>query len=222
MRYCFCVAGWYFYEDFFASLYSMDGDKYVVSHRYPAYFEAAAIPEQVRRDLIVFENRGLDWGLYHQFKERVDLSPYDFVIFIHDDVVIKDTTFPRAIIEKLRNPAVQVVGNGRNGTDWEFRFGKYRRRMFWQEEDDNFIVRTVRGSFFAARTSIFERIGNFPVYWPARPAKQNKGNYSLRNFGYVISKTFGRESIVYLDDEHYLDTPYLSELVRGEQRTTTS
>ena len=43
MRYCFCVLGWYFYEDFIAQLYSMPGDKYVVSHHDEAWFESATL-----------------------------------------------------------------------------------------------------------------------------------------------------------------------------------
>lgn len=217
MRYCFCVLGWYFYEDFFAQLYSMPGDKYVVSHRAQAWLDAATLPPGVRDDLIVFPNVGLDWGLYYQFKNRVDVTQYDFIVYIHDDVVIKDTSFP-ARLEAIfaADEGIKVIGNGKNGNDWEFRYGKYCKRMLWPDADD-FIVRTVRGSFFAARTDIFGAIGgNFPVWWRVTPGpKQNKANNSLRNFGYIVSKVYGRDAITYLDWDNYLDTPYLSELVRG-------
>ncbi len=216
MRYCFCVLGWYFYPDFFEQLNRMPGDKYVVSHREPDYFKSSAIPAGVQERLRLFPNVGLDWGLYSQFKEGTDLSGYDFVIYVHDDVVLKDLNFPERIIELFADQKIKVVGNGKNGTDWQFPYAKYRKRMVGEEEDD-FVVRTVRGSFFAARTDIFATIGNFPVYWKAQAGlKQNKGNVSLRNFGYLITKHFGAESITYLDWDHYLDTPYLSELVRGQ------
>jgi hypothetical protein len=222
MRYCFCVAGWYFDREFFEALYAIEGDKYVASHRDPAYFDTVDLPPGVREDLMVFPNHGLDWGLYYQFIEAVDVSPYDFVIFIHDDVVIKDPTFPQALAEKFADPRIKVIGNGRNGTDAEFRFEKYKDRMFWQEED-GFLVRTVRGSFFAARSDIFPVIGNFPVFWKVKPGpKQNKANISLRNFGYIVTKHFRLESITYLDEVNYLDTRYISELVRGEPAAATT
>jgi len=222
MNYCFCVLGWYFYEDFFESLFKLPGDKYVVSHRSQEWLDANPLPPGVREHLRVYENVGLDWGLYHQFKESTDLTSYDFVIYIQDDVIIKDPSFIARCAELLSQPGIKVVGNGKNGTDWQFRFEKYRDRMFWQEPDD-YIVRTVRGSFFAARTDIFETIGNFPVYWKVTGGpKQNKANISLRNFGYLITKHFGAEAITYLDWDHYLDTPYLSELVRGQRAPAPS
>ena len=63
--------------------------------------------------------------------------------------------------------------------------------MFFQE-NYNFLVRTVRGSFFAAKTEIFSRIENFPVRW--NTAKNLKrANVSLRNFGYLITKHFAKD-----------------------------
>jgi len=138
--------------------------------------------------------------------------PYDFVIYCHDDLIIKDLGFVSALRKKFEDPKVKVVGNGRNGSDWEFRFEKYKDRLAFEENDD-FIVRTVRGSFFAARAEIFKTIGNFPVHW--RVKKMSHGNTSLRSFGYVITKNFGREAITYLADSH-LETKYLVEMRRGE------
>ena len=136
------------------------------------------------------------------------------MIYCHDDIEIKDPSFPAAIVEKLRDERLMVVGNGNNGVDTEFAFGKYRHVMRGHEDDD-FLVRTVRGSFFAARTAIFGRIGNFPVKWNASEQKMKKGNISLRNFGYIVTKTYGREAIDYLEPESWLDTRYLVELRRG-------
>jgi len=129
-------------------------------------------------------------------------------------VIIKDMTFPQAVCEKLGDGAVKVVGNGNNGADSEFRYGKYRHVMRW-EDDDDFVVRTVRGSFFAARTEIFDRIGKFPVHWEASERNLKKGNISLRNFGYIVSKTYGVDAITYLEPESWLETRYLVEMRRG-------
>jgi hypothetical protein len=222
MKHCFCVLAWYFYEDFFESLWRLSGDKFLITHRSKEWLDANRLPPGVREEIRVYENVGLDWGAYHQFVASTDLSPYDFAIFIQDDVVIKDGRFAQRCAELLADPRVMVVGNGKNGTDWQFRYEKYRERMFWPDRDD-FIVRTVRGSFFAVRTEVFKTIGNFPVYWHVTGGpKQNKANISLRNFGYLITKHFGADAITYLDWDHYLDTPYLSELVRGERVAPSS
>lgn len=216
MNYCFCILGWHFYEEFYEQLDRIAGDKYIICHRAHEYFaERPRLFEKLRAGLHFCPNRGLEWGGYHQFIEMKLHEPYEFVIFCHDDIVIKDARFVAALAEKFRDPEIKVIGNGRNGTDWEFRFEKYKGRMPFTDEDD-FIVRTVRGSFFAARSEIFQTLGNFPVYWPAKTMKQ--GNLSLRNFGYLVTKNFGRESITYLAPESWLETKYLTELRRGEQR----
>jgi hypothetical protein len=214
LRLCFCVLGWHYPDDFYARLYEIPLNKYIISHRDESYLAGRALHELVRSDLHVMPNVGLDWGGYHQFNELVDLSRYDAVIYCHDDIEIKDTGFPAAIVEKLRDDRVKVVGNGNNGVDTEFAFGKYRHVMRG-DEDDDFVVRTVRGSFFAARTEVFGRVGNFPVEWAASEEKMKRGNISLRNFGYLVTKAFDREAIDYLEPESWLDTRYLMEMRRG-------
>ena len=215
MRYCFCVLGWHYLDAFYEELYKIAGDKYVISHRDRDFVAATAAFELVRDDVHFLPNRGLDWGGYHQFNELVDLSRYDFVVYCHDDLRIKDPALVEAISAALRDPAVKVVGNGNNGADSEFQFGKYRHRMSWND-DDGFVVRTVRGSFFAARTEIFATIGNFPVYWEASARNMKKGNISLRNFGYLVTKHYGIDGIAYLEPESWLETRYVLEMRRGE------
>mgnify|MGYP005725390171 CR=1 FL=1 len=214
MQHCFCVLGWYFYPDFYNQLYQIPGEKYIVSHRDQAFVEAQnGVFDMVKKDVIYGENKGLEWGGYHRFVDSGNHEKYDFVIFTHDDIVLKSPVFVEKFREMFQtDPKLKVIGNGKNGKDWEFKFGKYKDRMFFKDDDD-FVVRTVRGSFFAARTDIFPVIGNFPVRWKTQTPK--KGNISLRNFGYVISKNFGTESIAYLDDARWLDTEFVSEMVRG-------
>jgi hypothetical protein len=213
-RFCFCVLGWHYPDEFYERLYQVPGDKYVISHRGAGFLDGRTLREKIASDLRVVPNVGLDWGGYHQFNELVDLTRYDVVIYCHDDVVIKDGSFAAAACERLRDGALKVIGNGNNGTDSEFKFGKYRHVMRW-EDDDDFVVRTVRGSFFAARTEIFSRIGNFPVHREASERNLKKGNISLRNFGYIVSKTYGVDAIGYLEPESWLETRYLIELRRG-------
>lgn len=214
MNYCFCILGWHFFEDFYEKLLSIPGDKYILCHRDEAYFiNARHFYGKIKPYLIYCENKGLEWGGYHQFNAMRLHEGYDFVIYCHDDLVIKDAGFVPAIMERFRTPQLKVLGNGRNGTDTEFRFEKYKECLFFPDVDD-FVVRTVRGSFLAVKTEIFAAIGNFPVYWKAK--KMTHGNISLRNFGYLVTKHYGRESIDYLDAESHLETRYLIELRRGE------
>jgi len=213
MTHCFCILGWHFPEEFYHKIYQAAGDKYIICHRERDYFaNRQDLFEKLKDDLHFGENQGLEWGGYHQFNEMGLHHKYDFVIYCHDDLEIKDWGFVEAIQRRLRNPQIKVVGNGRNGSDWEFRFAKYKNRMSFADDDD-FIVRTVRGSFFAARSEIFATLGNFPVY--SRAKKMTHGNISLRNFAYLVTKHFGRESITYLEDQH-LETKYIIEYRRGE------
>ncbi len=213
-RFCFCILGWYFMEEFYEKVYRIDADKYIISHRGKEFFNSTnGLYQAIRKDLYFCENQGLEWGGYYQFNEMQFYKNYDFVIYCHDDLIIKNTSFVDAIKKKFLDPRIKVVGNGKNGKDWEFKFGKYKDRMMF-EEDDDFVVRTVRGSFFAAKTEIFSVIGNFPVHWRAKTMK--KGNISLRNFGYLVSKHFGRDSITYLEEQSWLETQYLVELRRGK------
>ncbi len=214
LRLCFCVLGWHYPDNFYERLYQIPIDKYIISHRDENYHLGRSLHELIRGDVRVMPNVGLDWGGYHQFNESVDLARYDAVIYCHDDISIKDTSFPAAIVEKLRNERVKVVGNGNNGVDTEFRYGKYRHVMRG-DEDDDFVVRTVRGSFIVVRTEVLDRIGTFPVDWAASEQKMKRGNISLRNFGYIITKTYGREAIAYLEPESWLETSYLVEMRRG-------
>jgi len=203
-------------NDFYDRLYELPIDKYIISHRDQTYLEElGSLYDKIRDDVQVMPNIGLDWGGYHQFNEHIELGRYDAVIYCHDDIDIKETGFADAVSEKLRaDVGIKVVGNGNNGVDTEFPLAKYRHVMRGEEPDD-FLVRTVRGSFFAARTEVFERIGNFPVEWGASDRKMKKGNISLRNFGYAVTKAFGRDAIDYLEPESWLETRYLVEMRRG-------
>jgi hypothetical protein len=211
---CVCVLGWHYQRDFYDRLYEIDVERHVISHRDEAYVAALSWYEMIRDDVEYAPNQGLDWGGYQQFNDRHDTSLYDAVIYCHDDLVIKAAGFVEAVAEALADDSVMVVGNGRNGVDTEFRFAKYRQVLRGEEPDD-FLVRTVRGSFFAARPAVLERIGGLPVEWSASAEKMKRGNISLRNFGYLVTKAFGRESITYLEPESWLETRYLIEMRRG-------
>ena len=215
MTHGFCILGWYFGEPFYRSVYEVAGDKYIISHRSEDHVAHLPVYGRIRQDLFYCENRGLDWGGYYQFNAMGFYRAYDFIIYCHDDLIINDPDFAAVIADRFRDPHVKVIGNGGNGSDTEFHFSKYRHCMFFQDEDD-YLVRTVRGSFFAAKTEIFDRLGNFPVYWKATK-KLEKGNISLRNFAYLVTKHFGLDGIGYLDDRSWLNTQYLTELCRGVQ-----
>lgn len=214
MRYCFCVVGWHYLEEFYEELYRIPGDKFIISHRAPPFAAGTKAAVLVENDIYPHPNVGLDFGGYHQFNERTDLAAFDFVIYCHDDLVIKDRNIVQRLVSKFRDPTVQVIGNGYNGSDSEFRYGKYKKHMIG-DEDEDFLIRTVRGSFFAARPDVFREIGNFPVNWKASTVQMRKGNVSLRNFAYLVTKAFGIDSITYLDRGRWLETQYLIEFRRG-------
>jgi hypothetical protein len=216
VRCCVCVAGWHYRPDLYDALLQLRVDKVVINHRPPGFLKNIEAYDSIKDYVYTFPNRGLDFGAYHQFNESFDRRRYDFVVYCHDDIILKSASFAEVLEERFSDPGVAVVGNGYNGKDAEFAYKKYRRRMLWEDADDA-IVRTVRGSFFAARTSVFDRIGNFPVDWRASSVNMRRGNNSLRNFAHLVCKALGRESIQHLDSERWLDTQYLTELRRGER-----
>ena len=220
MRYCFCIVGWHFFEEFYENVYKIKCDKYIISHRDRDFLtnERAKLFEKIKNDVYFCPNRGLDWGGYHQFNAMNFHQQYDVVIYCHDDLVIKDLSFVEAIAEKFQEVKIKVIGNGNNGPDTEFRYAKHKAGMLVKDDDD-FVIRSVRGSFFAARTGIFSKLGNFPAPWHADNGDLESGNIALRNFAHLVTKNFGIESIAYLDADNRLETRYLLEMRRGGDET---
>src|SRR6185369_11583416 len=70
-----------------------------------------------------FPNEGYDWGAYSQavsfLKDK--LLEYDYVYFMHDDLIIKDLTFPLAFEKKLEDENLLILGNSINSINSPFK-----------------------------------------------------------------------------------------------------
>ncbi|MEN8183809.1 MAG: hypothetical protein ABFS46_14875, partial [Myxococcota bacterium] len=186
-RYCLCVVGWHFFEGFYDQIRQLSCDQYIVSHRDHGFLSQQRLFEAIHKDVLFLPNRGRDWGAYHQFNEAIGVRDYDFVIYCHDDLIIKDLSFFETVARMFQNPDIKVVSiRGKRKTD--FRFGRYRERMAF-DDDDGFVVRTIAGSVFAASTDVFSTIGDLPDCWAAKTRKE--GRASSRSFSYLVTKEFG-------------------------------
>lgn len=210
-----CVAGWHFNEEFYYRVSRLpQAEVFVVSHRPPE-----AVPPYVFDHIpsgnIFFEsNLGYDWGSYQQFLEKRLWCPFDYIFFMHDDVVIKDERLVSQCIELLK--LYSVVGNGRALLQKE-RAGKHSQsyaHSSWKPPTRDFRHDVLRGSFFSTTRQALEQLGKFEVFWDRLHLSSGFGNWSTRascaRWEYAIEEDcFGFLS------ETYCESDFLKELVRG-------
>ena len=75
-----CIAGWYYYPEFYEEIARSPYEAFVVKHR-PG--DTKGIPS------VLIENIGMEFGCYAYYMDRVWDRESD-VLFLHDDVKIKD------------------------------------------------------------------------------------------------------------------------------------
>ncbi|MCB9422440.1 MAG: hypothetical protein H6667_21735 [Ardenticatenaceae bacterium] len=215
---CLCVAGWHFHEPVYKLLSeAVTADVFAVVHKIregtPIFLR-----EFITEEHILFrDNIGYDWGCYQQFiAERLWLD-YEYVFFMHDDLVIKSLEFLPHTVEML-NEGNRVVGNGRNSPhrSWPqthlFCYG----HSTWQPPDRQFQHDTVRGSFLAMKTKTLADIDHFEIFWDPYHLNIRFGNHSLIATCGKIQSIFGDNAFGFLS-ENYLDSEYITEVARGGQ-----
>jgi hypothetical protein len=212
---CLCIVGWHFPPEFYRTLGNIrDVDVFVVSHK-----SAAATPAWLRTmfpasQILIEPNYGYDWGAYQQFIDKPFYRNYEYVVFMHDDIVIKDPSFIQASIQKLSD-GFSVVGNGKEPVilSWSNNSEAYAHSA-WQPPDASFSHGSVRGSFFATTTAVLDKLGQFEVYWDRWLLNDNFANWSLISSCGKLQHLLGDRCFGYLSDTQ-LDSPYMLEFVRG-------
>jgi hypothetical protein len=215
MRIAFCVAGWYFYRTLYESLVTIpDVDVFVVSHR------DGEVPPDVgvlfdKARLLSRPNLGYDWGCYQQFLETNIWRGYDYIVFLHDDVIIHDPGFVGACGDLLER-GHKVIGNHRPvaKTNWPQTHAECYAHSTWKPPSRNFCHGTVRGSFFATTRSVLEKIGFFEVFWDRFGLNLGFGNWSLVSTCGKLYDAFGENAFGFLSDI----TPeraFITEMKRG-------
>lgn len=216
MSTAFCVAGWYFYRALYEALVTIpDVDVFVVSHR---SFEAippdvGPILDKVR--LLPRPNVGYDWGCYQQFLETGIWRSYDYIFFLHDDLIIHDPGFVDACLNLLER-GFKVIGNQRPiaKTDWPKTHSECYAHSTWKPPSRDFQHEAVRGSFFATTRSVLEEVGCFEVFWDRFGLNLGFGNWSLRATCGKLYDAFGEDTFGYLSDVSP-ERAFITEMKRG-------
>jgi hypothetical protein len=213
----FCITGWHYPTDFYTQIKNIPGvDIFVISHK-----PIKSLPDFVLKTLpaervLVKPNYGYDWGCFQQFLETHSWQSYDYIFFMHDDISILNLGFVDACIELL-GEGYSVVGNGRpfDKRDWPRTHALYYAHASWQLPSLSFEHDVVRGSFFATRKDVLEKMGSFEVFWDRFHLNVGFGNYSLLATSGKFGAVFGEKTFAYLS-EAYRTSPYIIEFERGE------
>jgi hypothetical protein len=213
---CFCLAGWHYNHSFYTQISEIpDSDVFVISHK-----NRSQIPEKIKRiiqsDHIFSEmNFGYDWGCYQQFIQKKIWKKYDYIFFLHDDMLIKNSNFVPHVID-LINDGAAVVGNGINSNkrNWPQTHLFCYAHSIWLPPSLSFKHDTVRGSFIGMATQALKILENFEVCWDKNHSSIRFGNHSLIATSGKIQHLFGGNAFSFLGKE-YLTSPYILELERG-------
>jgi hypothetical protein len=218
-----CVVGWHYPDQFYEQLSKLAGVAiFVVSHR-PAADVPPALYRYLPASCFSFEaNIGYDWGCYQQFLDRGEWRKFDYIFFIHDDVIIKDSGFVAQCVAML-DQGYSVVGNGRvapQPTDWP-RLYPAAYAIAEHKPKRDFKHDGVRGSFFATTRAALEELGTFDVFWDPLRLTSGFGNWSARVSCAKFQAVCGEKCYAFLS-ETYCVSDYLYEFVRGGDEEGTS
>ncbi len=221
---CVCIAGWHFHPDVFEAVRDMrrafGATVYVLSHR-PLRDVPHGVVEAVGEDRVLARpNIGYDWGCYQQFFETGLWRAHRHVIFMHDDVVVRDTALVPATVARLERGA-RFVGNGPNAAkdDWPATHAHCYAHARVRPPGPAYRHSTVRGSFVAATREALGDLGGFEVFWDPFHVSDRYGNWSVVATGARMALRGGPGGLEFLSDTG-LASDYLVELVRGDPGAT--
>lgn len=188
-----------------------------------------------------YKNIGLEWGAYDKAWNSLkdELSEDTQLLFIQDDIVIKDWSFVD-IVSAALDMGAAVVGNG-PAYPWDFDPAEEARLSFWLKTNDTWIDYVkeenkhiydqkqvtfgVRGSFVALKYKDMVKINGFDyINKPMQMGVKEDGtkfmlidpfgNTSMYLNGYKFGRILGNNNVKYLGD-HYRKSKYMIECGRG-------
>jgi len=213
----FCITGWHFPEDMYKSLADLSGvDVYIISHKKKSEIPQFLFDLFENQKIMIRPNIGYDWGCFQQFLQSNVWKQYETIFFMHDDITIKDYGFIEAAKSQLDKFA--VVGNGKGqgtvGHTGIMLHPYAYAHSSWKPDKYTFNHSTVRGSFFATKREVLERIQSFEVYWDPFKVSIDFGNWSTKASCGKIEALFGANSFGYLSNT-FGESVYISEYYRG-------
>jgi hypothetical protein len=176
----------------------------------------------------LYENVGLEWGVYNKAFNDLEFKDDDFVFCIQDDMVIKDWGFIEVCQEHLTNDKIKIIGNGFN-YPYNMDPLEEARLSYWLKTKDRWIdyVRpenqhmfkekvnclSIRGSFLATKWKHIKLINGFEyVNAPLSNGVKEDGtefvlidpfgNTSLYLNAYKFTKYFGPKSFKWLSNTY--------------------
>jgi hypothetical protein len=215
------MVGWHFPEAVFQSLSQVrNTDIFIVSHQphqlIPSYVNSVAGKNHV----LVEPNYGYDWGCYQQFLDRGIWRDYRHVVFMHDDLVVKQNDFIDAGLAMLDRHS--VVGNSRIEIprDWPSSHPESYVHASWRPPP-SFVHDVVRGSFFMVKSEALERLVKFEVHWDRYRTSSTCGNWSTRATCAKWQRIYGNDCFGFLSEQGGVVSDYLIEMVRGKEAWQT-
>jgi hypothetical protein len=209
------VVGWHYNLSVYQEIAKIRGvtSLYVSSHKK----KVEAFKKMVEKagfKISEFENKGFDWGAYQQWLDLGLWKQFDYVFFMHDDILVKNYELVNECLKIFKTKDINIIGNSKNANgynDWGETHSAYYNHSDWKPSL-GFKHLTVRGSFFGVKKSVLEAInGKFEINWKAENLRS--GNTSLVATCGKIAELAGNK-FHYLS-ETYLESPYLMELERG-------
>jgi hypothetical protein len=213
----FCITGWHYPVNFYKQVTSMPGiDIFVISHKPLKDLPNSILKILPNKNIIVRPNYGYDWGCFQQFVETSIWQSYDYIFFMHDDINILDTSFVSACIALLEQ-GYAVVGNGRpfEKLDWPSTHTAYYAHASWRLPSLQLEHGVVRGSFFATKKDVLEKLKSFEVFWDRLHLSIGFGNYSLIATSGKFGEMYGKKAFAYLSKVNRA-SPYIVEFERGQ------
>lgn len=198
MKFQIIIAGWYFneYKKFYESIAHLNENIIVASHK--------KIPQFIKKSFNThqFDNHGGVPSLYNKvwkfYKNK--LLKTDFLIFMHDDTIIKDFTFIEEFHARLKK--YHCVGNSQELPLFyelndikdlkNYVKGKWLN-ILMQNNNNNFKFRIVDFRCFAIRTVSLQKLSGFEDLYEGNNLRDT--NISLRLFSAKLSYFFGLNSL---------------------------
>lgn len=199
----------------------LSGEIHLLDHRgeVPEPVLAAARAENV----VVhhFPNVGFDWGAYSQFSDACGeaMRDGDFVVWMHDDVEIRDDSVFARCIELCRAHAVVGHHNALEptGRPWPV---THPALLYWLERTHGEKItlpgwNTVRGSFVFMRAQVLRRVKLVP-YRDGHTI--HYGNWGVVLWAGLVSAEFGVDAIGSLLEKPgpALESRWMVEHLRGQ------
>lgn len=210
-----CIAGWHLTKLPLEMLLGIRASQlYIISHR-PLAEVPTHLASHPNIELLIRPNIGYDWGCYQQFIESGLWQNYEYLFFMHDDIQIHNIGFVERACQLLDQGAA-IVGNGRNSSELIRAYDRlhYYAHASWLPPYPGFEHDTVRGSFFATKREVLEKLTSFEVFWDPLHLSLGYGNYSLVASSAKIHAFFEDYPFDFLS-ETYLESEFISEEVRG-------